>query len=427
MSELVKTSGDKEHSKYSASGSSRWLNCPGSIRLSESAPPEAESDAAKEGTEAHKCLEFLLKNRVNLKAAVKVAAKTWDEDMIEHAKSAADWAIDQMNASPGAELLCETEINSSPFTCEGQFGTLDIGIARPFGRLTIADFKYGAGIVVDPAGYDGKGNSQLCYYALGLSYLYDHNFSEVELVVIQPRAYHESGETVRSFVMSMQELLEWGETFKVGVKVCESVSEHWVEPANLNLLSAGEWCRFCPAAVICPELSEKAFKEAQIDFSKEMALEAVPEPRMIQIPSLGRILDACDRLDDWITKVRAHAIHVLESGEKIDGYKLVQKKSQRRWSDIEGAEKDAGIQFGKMAFTEPKLLSPAQLEKAAKGHKGLDQWIKDRITNTSSGTTIAKSTDKRPEIETDFDFGPVPEEEYATTIPAKIKIKRKKK
>ena len=46
------------HSRYPASASHRWINCPGSIRLSELVKHTAEaSEYAKEGTLAHAIAE----------------------------------------------------------------------------------------------------------------------------------------------------------------------------------------------------------------------------------------------------------------------------------------------------------------------------------------------------------------------------------
>lgn len=385
VTEMQKVSGEKDHAEFSASGSHRWLNCPGSLALSKTAPPQRESEYAAEGTKAHECLEFLLKNRANLTKALKVAKKKYDPEMVEHAFFATHWIV--MDAE-GEEILCETKVDSSAFTCTGQFGTVDAAIVREFGRLTVIDYKYGAGIAVEPDGEDGKGNPQLVYYALALSHQYHHNFTEVELVVLQPRAYHESGEIARSFVLKMEDLLAWGPRFREGVMETS-------DPAAP--LKAGSWCKFCPAAVICPELKQNAFKQAQVAFSDDTALVTVPDVQLIALPQLGTILDGCYKLEAWIDKVREHALHVLERGGEVEGFKLVQKRSIRRWINEEVATSEALKKFGDGALTKPKILSPAQLEKAVKGS---DAWVAERTSAESSGTTLARQSDKRPAVKT---------------------------
>ena len=381
---------EEAHAKYGASKSERFIECAGSINLEANAPPAAESPYAAEGTKAHACLEFLLKNPTKQKAARKAAASKWSAEMVEHASAAADYILERYAAAgPDAELLCETKVDSSPFTCEGQFGTLDAAIVVEFNRLTVIDYKYGAGVAVDPEGTRGRGNSQLVYYALAISHLYHHNFAEVELVVIQPRAFHPSGETTRTFVMSMPELLAWGPIFKTAVERTK---------AKDAPLAAGKWCKFCNAATICPELKDKAMREASVKFDASRVNSlVVPELQMVQLPHLGRILRACDKLEAWIGKVRDHAYHVLEKGGAIEGFKLVQKNSPRRWSNKEAVEAEAAKLWPDLAFTPPKLLSPAQLEKAVKGSK---TWVAERTTSESSGLTMVDEFDKRPAIST---------------------------
>lgn len=378
----------KAHAEFSASGSERWLNCPASINLCKLAPEAPESEYAAEGTRAHECLEAMLKsndgyNRGNL-------IKKYGLEMVEYAEDAAEWIIGQ--AGHDNELITETKVDASPFTCDEQFGTLDFAIIRDFGRLTVGDYKYGAGVAVDPTDENGDCNPQLAYYALGLSYQHDHNFSEVELVVIQPRAFHQSGETIRTAVFSIEQLLAWGEKFKAGVVRCKSEAPQY---------KSGKWCRFCKAAVICPELKDNSLKQAQIDFSDETAL-VIPEPSTMTIPNLGRALDASLKLEAFIDALRKHAEFVLSSGGKIDGWKLVEKRSPRRWADKEKSTAEAKEKFGEKAFTEPELLSPAQLEKAI-GKKGVwsdrvNGWIDNNVTTKSSGLTLVEESDKRPAI-----------------------------
>jgi hypothetical protein len=279
--------------------------------------------------------------------------------------------------------MAEQRVDASPFTCEGQFGTLDIAIVQEFGKLVIVDYKYGAGISVDP-----DCNSQLIYYALGISNQFNHNFQEVELVVIQPRAFHESGETIRTWTCSMNELISWEDKFRNGVKATEDPFARF---------ESGKWCKFCPAATICPEIKDKAMKQAQIVFDDGAGVESVPAPHTIAIENLPTILEACDKLDSWITKVREHALHVLERGEPIAGFKLVEKRSIRKWIDPEQASKSAKRIFGDKAFSEPELLSPAQFEKACTSELAI-KFMKERVSAVSSGVTMVHESDKRPAV-----------------------------
>lgn len=392
-----KTSEEKAHATYSASGSARWLNCPGSIKLCESAPESPDSEYALEGTKAHACLEFLLKNRAKLQAAKKVALKTYPLEMVEYALDAVDWITTEAGYD---EILCETRVDATPFTCAGQFGTLDAAIVRDFDRLTVIDYKYGAGIAVDPE-FEGDCNPQLAYYALGISHEFSHNFTEVELVIIQPRAYHESGETTRSAVFTMDQLLAWDTKFREGVERTKKDDAPYC---------AGSWCKFCPAAFMCPELKENAMREAQIVFADD-TIESLPETRLMNLPDMGRLLDAAEKLEGFIKAARERALYILNQGGEIPGWKLVDKRAIRKWRD----ENYAGIMaHGKTwaddAF-ETKLRSPAQLEKriCTKGiwSRETNGFIEEHVTCESSGTTLAPESDKRPAVKILSAFEPV--------------------
>lgn len=422
---------EKLHAKYSASGSHIWMNCHGSIALTETicdemgiTPPQSEYSI--EGTTAHSCLEFLMKNRKKIGSAKTMAVKKYGQEMVDHALSLVNWV--EMN-SGDAEILSEIKVDASPFTCDGQFGTLDIAIVDEFARLTIIDYKYGAGILVDP-----KENSQLIYYALGLSYQYDHNFTEVELIVYQPRAWSEDGKIHKSHVMPMSELLEWVPKFKTAVEICEDAYN--AEPSENYLKSDPEWCRFCPAALICPEIKDAAMKRAGVVFEAfDGGTSIIQLPKLEMIPDLGSTLSACDQIETWISKVREHAFDVMKKGHKVFGWKLVEKRATRKWIDEAKAEKNAFKQFGDDAFTLPELLSPAQFEKTFK-NTSADLFLKKHAQAKSSGLTIATSSDKREEvniIEAAFseldDEGkeierlPLPKKKS----PRKQKLKRKKK
>jgi len=375
----------KKHSDWSASGSHRWMNCPGSIELSKKAPPSFESEYAKEGTRAHECLEFLLKNRGAPGEAFEIAYEKYGHEITEHAVSAIEEIAKR--TSKDVTILCETKVSLAHIHPD-MHGTVDAAIVDEFATLTVVDFKYGAGVPVDP-----EWNPQLLYYALGLAHQYDYNFSHVKLVIIQPRAEHERG-PVREWGLRIDELLDWGEKLKKAVK------DTLRKDAPLK---SGDHCRWCPAAAICPELSERAMEQAQIDFSPTAGTLALPDPELHPIykgVALGNILDAADKIETWIGKVREVAFQRLSRGEKITGYKLVEKRSTRKWTDPEKVAKEAKKLVGDRAFKH-ELLSPAQLEKVIPNK----DWIARRCLALSSGITLVRETDKRPavnQIEQDF-------------------------
>ncbi len=242
----------KAHAKFSASGSERWLNCPGSIALSENAP-SVESVYAKEGTEAHECLEVVMKNNCS-PAIIAMLRKKHPETMVRHAISFYDQIVDLMPT--GASLLCETKV-ALDFVEEDMFGTVDSAIVELFGILWVIDYKYGAGRVVSP-----EENTQMIYYALGIAHKYDFNFEKVRLAIAQPRIVHKDG-FFRTWDMEVPELMKWTEKFKEGVEKAKD---------PFAPLNPGRWCFFCPAQEFCPAIENRAFEEAQSDFDKPLTL-----------------------------------------------------------------------------------------------------------------------------------------------------------
>lgn len=376
---------EKAHSKLGASHAKRWLNCAGSILLTEKAPPQKSSKYADEGTDAHSWLEYVLKTETLGLKDVKKPKKKPDFEMERHVQTCVNW-VDENWDKKTSELLVETKVDLS-FIDEEMFGTLDIAIVREFGTLTITDFKYGAGVSVE-----AEKNEQLMYYALGIAKLYDFNFEDVELVVVQPRALHEDG-PIRSWKCSIDELKTFGELLKKGAARTKSKSAKTF---------AGEWCQFCPAASICDTLKSKAQESAKSafdddfnpDFSKK--LPTLLPPQELSPVVVGQTLKNLKVLKAWITSFEIYAQTVLEHGGRVEGFKLVNKKPRRYWNNEADAAKYFKKTLGDRAFD---LKSPAQIEKIPSEFIAVKAAVKGMASLVSSGLTVAPESDSRPAIE----------------------------
>lgn len=372
----------KKHSRFSASSSHRWLACPQSVLLSEKAPPQKESEWALEGTKAHKVLEDFLNNPKDYKKLQTYLYKINPVEMVDHALEAAKWIWEKLGEIEGSILHTETKVHLDHLHDELS-GTLDAAIVEEFGKLTVIDFKFGQGIAV-PA----ENNPQLIFYAIGLAKQYGFNFAEVELVILQPRA--REGDTIKTHVMPMTELLKWEETFAKGVQ----------NALNGGDTVAGEHCRFCPASLICPEISKKALANAQADFNEDTGALSLPDPKGIMPAKLSKMLEAFPLIENWIEVVREYAHNSIERGIAIPGFKVVEKRATRKWLDTAKVEKEAKKKFGDLAFSHD-LLSPAQLEKIAG-----KEWVEPRCSAVSSGTTLVPESDKRQAVnQIQEDFG----------------------
>lgn len=367
----------KTHSLLSSSSSERWLECAGSIALSQrpECPVPFENDYAKEGTDAHYCLEQILRHPGKELSTAAFLKKTYPTEMVEWAL----WAWKEvLKLSPKGALI-RPEIKVSLTHLDPDMGgTLDVSIIEAFGWLIIADYKYGSGVPVEP-----EKNTQLLSYAIGVAHEFDYNFERVKLVVLQPRAPHEKG-PVRSWELSIDELIEWEAVFAKGAKATRDPKAP---------LKSGPWCRWCPAKIICPEISRKALAQAKIDFAPEEEKLKLPDPHSIIDPkTLGTTLTLMERVELWISELRAHAFEQIKRGKEIPGWKTVEKRSIRKWTNEEMVIKEAKREFGDKAF-KIDLLSPNQMEEVAP----ID-WIKKRCSAKSSGLTLADASDPRPAV-----------------------------
>jgi hypothetical protein len=109
---------------------------------------------------------------------------------------------------------------------------------------------------------------------------------------------------------------------------------------------------------------------------------------------IGEYLATADLIERWVTDLRELAHQILESGEPVPGYKLVNKRATRQWIDENKALNtliNMDIPPGKLV--ETVMLSPAKVEKLLKARKL--SLPDDIVVAVSSGTTIAPEGDSR--------------------------------
>lgn len=350
------------HAKLSASGASRWMACPGSVQLSVGMP-NSSSSYAKEGTAAHAFAEFCLKkvlnNYVDFEVA-KIRHETVDvaklageisffegesftvtEDMAEAVQLYVDTV--QGDLKDGMSLAIEKKFCLDWIDKE-MFGTNDASIGDPFQTLRVYDYKHGAGIPVEV-----KGNVQMLYYALGAAK--NGTYTDIELVIVQPRCHHDDG-PVRRWSLTMEELLTWEkDVFIPAINKAKS---------GTGELSSGSHCKFCPAAAKCPKLKEKALVALEEEFSKSIELM---EPSLLSDEQLSKIYESKKILTDYLKAVEEYIKAKLQKGEGVEGWKLVKGVCKRSYIDEEKALKVLTNKFGKRKIMKVELMSPTQMEK----------------------------------------------------------------
>lgn len=388
----------RAHSKLGASIAHRWLACPGSVRASEGIE-NVSSIFAAQGTAAHelgeKCLRAKFQDPGDFLGEEIVVGNhkfVVDDDMIDAVRTYVE-AVKSM-LDPGDILLIEHRFNLEHIH-PGMFGTGDAGIYKvKTNRLIVIDYKHGQGHAVE-----AKENPQLAYYGLGMinvDSLKGIALKDVELVIVQPRSPHKDG-PVRSWVTTPVHLLDFAVDLAIGAQATEQPDAP---------LSAGDHCTFCPAAGTCPALRKVAITDAQREFVDVVAEELTDQ-------AIADLLEKCGLISDGIRAIRAEAYRRAATGTKVPGWKIVAMKPRRKWTNDE--EETAGrllLQFSvpdRDALWVKKLKSPAQMEKLLPKPERVK--MADLVTKASSGTTLARETDRRPETtaqnSASDDFNPV--------------------
>lgn len=390
----------RAHSKLGASIAHRWMACPGSVRLSAGVEESAQTMFAAEGTAAHelceRCLEADFADAgLYLGEVIKVGEFefTVDEEMAEAVNVYVDEIKGRMlRAGPTATLLVEQKFDLT-HVYPGMFGTGDCGLYDPVSKtLAVLDYKHGRGHAVD-----ADHNPQLAYYGLGMVALPNlHNvpIEHVELVIVQPRAPHKDG-AIRVWKTDPLHLLDFqADLAEAAAKTAEPDAP----------LVAGEHCTFCPAAGICPALRKVAIDDAMAEFA-----DVIPSDLSEQ--QIAVLLEKTDLIEDGIRAIRREAFNRAAGGAKIPGWKLVDKRATRKWRD-EGAAASKLVVEHDLSTDDiwtRKLKSPAQVEKLLS--KQDRAALAELVIAESSGTTLARETDRRaeatPSRSAAVDFDPV--------------------
>jgi len=235
----VKDPSQKAHAVLSASGSERWMHCPGSAKLSANIPPQ-DNVWSIAGTHAHTLMQFILEyydEHVQL-LAYKSSFKFREFIGFSEEQYAAVMVAVNYVQSEMARMQKQTGIKPLLYIEQKLelagvgFGTADIIIYQPFGLLHVIDFKNGKHKV------EPKNNTQGLYYLHAAADRFHWDFSEVWVTIIQPNAPHKDG-PIRTWKTNEDTLEFAGMKLRAGARRTR-------EP-NPPLVVDAKWCWFCPA------------------------------------------------------------------------------------------------------------------------------------------------------------------------------------
>jgi len=363
-----------KHAILSASSSERWINCPPSARLCENYPDKS-SDYAAEGTDAHTLCEFRLKQALGLPAKNPIEDLGWyNEEMEECAAAYTAYVMELVEAAKQSgstpTVLIEQRVDFSRWV-ESGFGTADcVVIADRI--LNIVDYKHGQGVEVSAVD-----NSQMKLYALGaleiIEYLYD--IEEIQMTIFQPRKSN-----VSVFRITREALLEWAEG--------ELTRQAKLAYEGKGAFCCGSWCRFCKAKAECRERANANLALAQLEFQL---------PALLDDEEIAEILGKLDDLVSWATDVKEYALQQAISGKAWTGWKLVEGRSNRRYTN-ENAVIAAVLQAGYDPY-EKKVLGITAMQKAL-GKTRFEELLSPYIEKPPGKPALVPEMDKRPAMNT---------------------------
>lgn len=361
------------HAKLSASGSHRWLNCPGSIEAEKGYKDEG-SFHALEGTRAHNLAELCFVNDcfADDYLGKELDGDTIDDDMVHHINGYISYVRSMCKDADHFEV--EQRLNMTRWV-PGGFGTSDV-VAIKGTTLYIIDLKYGKGVEVS-----AEDNSQLKLYALGAIAEFDWviDIEKVVMCIYQPRRNN-----VSEAEATFDELVSWGEWVSKQAKLALSDNA----PRN----PGEKQCQWCKAKADCSALYEYTQKVIGAEFDD---LDAADNPDALPVDRLKVIMDNKKLIEGYLAAVDKHAMELAEQN-KLPGYKLVEGRSQRRWKDESIAVKVLSEQYDESDLYERKFLSPAKAEKLL-GKKGKEQ-LSDLVEKPRGKATLAPESDKRAPI-----------------------------
>ena len=377
------------HALLSPSSAHRWMTCTPSAQL-EAQFPDTTSSAAAEGTLAHEICE--------IKARQKFFQKT---DIGYMAKNVATRELNKLRKDPlfqdemegytddyVSELDCqalgfterphialETKLDLTEWIPDG-FGTADC-IMIGGDKLLVADFKYGKGVKIA-----AEDNPQMQIYALGAwkKFSLVYQIKRVVMMIIQPRL----SVNPEIWEESIEDLLDFGESVK-GLAQMAAAGEGDFVPGD-------EQCRFCRARERC---------RARADYNIQMAFgPAGKMPPLITDAEVGEYLQRGSDVAKWLKDLQDYALRTCLDGGEIPGYKAVEGRGSREWTDQDkafNALEAAGVPVEVMY--ERKPLTLAALEKVV-GKKAFAEAVGEYVVKTPGKPALVPESDKRPAITT---------------------------
>lgn len=391
----------KKHALLSASGAHRWLVCTAAPHFEENFP-ESTSPYAEEGTLAHSVCELYARKKFSVMTTRKFNAELkklqaqplYQDEMLKTAEAYVEYLTEKAMAYPSTpHVAMEVKVDLTDYIPEG-FGTCDC-IMVGGDTLHITDYKHGKGVPVDAVG-----NPQMRLYALGAlklySAVYGDQIKRVSMGICQPRL----SETASEDALTVEELLAWGESVKPIAK------EAFDGPGTF---CPGDHCRFCKGKAQCcaraahfagfsdfvgVDIEGRITAEKKAERERRAAYD-VELPPILSNADVADLLVQAEGLAAWYKDLQEYATGALLAGDEIPGFKLVEGRSNRAFSNVDEAIQTliaAGYDEALIYDRKPKTLT--ELEKML-GKKVFSELLSGFVIKPKGKPTLVLNSDKR--------------------------------
>ena len=354
------------------SNAERRLNCSASFNL-ESGQADRDTVYNKEGTALHSAVSHYFTQLDGEPYAalrgLKFGGFDITNDRLEGKLRPALRAFDDLCDEHELDNLLVEERTNGDYGIPGSGGTID---ALAYGDSTVAvvDFKFGFHKVEDLT-------QQRLYALCGLT---DPQLKDVFrdrkilVVVIQP----EKGRKARVQV-EVTDLKELN-------RLADGLVESYNEAINGGGKAVkGSWCQWCKAKSICPEWKEESDGKALLQLPDGMDVETCSNEDLSRINKQAK---------DLAERTQALIDRKVWDGETIPGWKMVEKMSQRQYTDPAAVELILIKRLGKKGAFKHKLLSPAQAEEVL-GERVYTRALAPLVTSEATGYSVVRESDRR--------------------------------
>lgn len=386
-----------KHAILSPSAAHRWLHCTPAPRV-EAEFPETTSEYAEEGRLAHSVCELAAKKKFtvmnnrtyNSRLKKLKADPKWDDEMLSTAATYVEHLTEHaMRFEHAPYVALEVQVDITDYAPEA-FGTCDC-VMIGGDELIITDYKHGKGVPVS-----AQDNPQMLLYALGALKLYRPIYGDtirrVSTYIDQPRLGSYDGAS-----MTVEELIAWGESIKPKAAAAFM---------GTGEFAPGEWCRFCRAKAKCRARANQNtaledFKDCiplgrSIPMQAEYDATGFKPSNCLTDEEIGALLVRAEGLVAWYNDLKEYALAACLNGKTIPGWKAVEGRSTRAWTDQDAALEAlmaGGVEEAIIYDRVPKTL--AQLEKVI-GKQRFGELVGGMITKSPGKPALAAESDKRP-------------------------------